>query len=293
VVVGEASAEKLIAGDFVKPVYDAAGNGTIGCGFFGPDGEHLFSIPTETMPEAVRVATQFQDLFAAAIRRAAVGVGSQQKVVDDFHRLFYGLGEMRGDRLEAAADCLYMGQQIAKNPLDLWIYQEILYEMRPELVIELGTGTGASAHYLADIMDQLKVGRVLSVDRQANYPFWPQHARINYLVGDVLDGHVVDELDGIRRKYESVMVILDDDHTAAHVMEELKIYAQMVSIGHYLIVEDTNVNGHPVLTGYGRGPWEALHTWKTTDFGHNFMVDKTREKFLISQNPGGYLRRVR
>ena len=85
------------------------------------------------------------------------------------------------------------------------------------------------------------------------------------------------------------MVILDSDHSQAHVEAELAAYAGIVSVGSYLIVEDTDINGHPARPDFGPGPWEALQTFLATN--HDFEVDRSRERFLLTLNPGGYLRR--
>ena len=87
------------------------------------------------------------------------------------------------------------------------------------------------------------------------------------------------------------MVILDSDHTKEHVLNELRIYQQFIPIGGYLIVEDTNINGHPVQEDFGPGPMEALREFLLeTD---SFEIDKTKERFLLTMNPCGYLKRVK
>jgi cephalosporin hydroxylase len=91
------------------------------------------------------------------------------------------------------------------------------------------------------------------------------------------------------RPGESVMVILDSDHSKKHVLDELRIYAPMVTPGHYLIVEDTNVNGHPALAEFGPGPMEALDAYLNEDM--SFEIDSAQEKFFMTFNPRGYLRR--
>ena len=86
------------------------------------------------------------------------------------------------------------------------------------------------------------------------------------------------------------MVSLDSNHSKAHVLAELKTYAGLVSVGSYLVVEDTNINGHPVYPEFGPGPMEALNEFLP---GHkNFVIDKEREKFFVSFNPSGYLKKV-
>ena len=85
------------------------------------------------------------------------------------------------------------------------------------------------------------------------------------------------------------MVVLDSDHSRDHVLQELELYAPLVTPGCYLVVEDTNVNGHPVSPGFGPGPMEAVTEFLgTTD---DFEVDRGREKLMLTFNPSGYLRR--
>ena len=86
-----------------------------------------------------------------------------------------------------------------------------------------------------------------------------------------------------------VLVIHDADHHFAQVIEDLNYYGPFVTPGSYLIVEDTNVNGHPVLIDWGAGPWEAVDAY--LEQHPEFERDHDREKFLLTYNPGGYLRR--
>jgi cephalosporin hydroxylase len=87
------------------------------------------------------------------------------------------------------------------------------------------------------------------------------------------------------------MVILDSDHSEAHVKAELEAYRKVVSVGCYLIVEDTNVNGHPARAEFGPGPMEALDAFLPS--APEFEIDRTRERFMMTLNPRGFLRRTR
>ncbi len=118
----------------------------------------------------------------------------------------------------------------------------------------------------------------------------PQHPRITYLVGSSTSPEILEQVKGMIPPSDRVMVILDSDHGRDHVLRELELYSDLVSPGSYMIVEDTNVNGHPVLTSHGPGPTEALEEYLRRD--RRFVVDRSREKFFFTFNPGGYLRKV-
>jgi cephalosporin hydroxylase len=88
---------------------------------------------------------------------------------------------------------------------------------------------------------------------------------------------------------DRVLVVLDSDHGKTHVCEELCAYCPLVSIGSYVIAEDTNVNGHPILPQFGPGPMEAVEEF--LKMNTNFAIDRSGEKHLLTFNPCGYLRR--
>ena len=158
------------------------------------------------------------------------------------------------------------------------------------MIIESGTALGGGAYFLACMCDLLGQGRVVSIDIEA-HEGRPKHPRIRYVQGSSVAPETVEE---VRREVgaaDRVMVILDSDHRRDHVLRELRIYSEIVSPDQYLIVEDSNVNGHPVLPDFGPGPMEAIDAFlRETDA---FVVDVEREKFYMTFNPRGYLRRVR
>jgi cephalosporin hydroxylase len=215
-----------------------------------------------------------------ALRRLGVGSTPDQSV-QEFHRLYYNSSVYR--------QTFWRGVETQKCPLDLWIYQELIHELRPDVIVETGTFSGGSAYYMASLFDMFGAGRVITVDLEPQ-PNLPMHPRITYVSGlSSTAPEAVSQVKASIGEGAVVMVILDSDHSRNHVLDELRIYGPMVTPGQYLIVEDTNVNGHPVLPEFGPGPMEALDDYlKETD---RFEIDTTREKFYMTFNPRGYLKR--
>jgi cephalosporin hydroxylase len=215
---------------------------------------------------------------AAAFRVGRLADGA---AVSRAHDVFY--------RSDAWTHTWWLGAQTLKNPLDLWVYQEIVHETRPELIVETGTYRGGSALYLATICDLLGSGEVVSIDIEPAREDYPQHPRITYLAGrSSTDPGVVGEVRA-RAAGRRVLVVLDSDHSQAHVEAELAAYAPLVPVGCYVIVEDSNIG--QIRKDLMPGPLQAVEAFLAgTD---EFEVDREREKFLITFNPSGYLRRVK
>ena len=210
-------------------------------------------------------------------------------VVREFHRLFYERGLHANYGRGLHAETRYHGIEAHKCPFDLWIFQEILFDVRPQLVIELGTYLGGTTLFLAHQLDALGSGQVVSIDCR-ELPR-PSHERIRYLLGQTTASDVVAAVAEIAHNTPGpVLVIHDADHRYSQVLQDLEAYALLVTPGSYLIVEDTNVNGHPVLTDWGPGPWEAIDQFLKNH--SEFERDPSREKFLMTYNPGGYLKRI-
>ena len=294
-IVGEATAEKLIISDYVQPLYNAEDlSRPPMVAFFDGNQNVMFGIPCKSLAEATELADRFQIILSDAVRKAGVDSRTEEKMVADFARLYYEKGYIDGQKMEAQTRITYKGIQMQKCPLDLQIYHEIIWENKPDLIIECGTADGASALWLAD---QLTLNwhnsmdcKVISIDIMNGHGGLPIHPRLEFITGSTLDEEVLRRVRYIASGYSRVMVILDDDHHANHVAQELERYPALVSVGQYLIVEDTNVNGEPIMAGYGAGPQDALREWLKTR--NDFVVDRTREKLFLTWNPGGYLKRV-
>jgi cephalosporin hydroxylase len=190
---------------------------------------------------------------------------------------------------DAWTEARWLGAQALKNPLDLWVYQEIVFETRPELIVETGTYRGGSALYLGSLCDLMGRGEVVSIDIAPIREDYPQHPRVTYLGGrSSTDTAVVEEVRE-RAAGRPLLVVLDSDHSQAHVEAELAAYAPMVPVGCYVIVEDSNIGR--IRKDLMPGPLEAIATFLSST--SDFEIDRSREKFLITFNPSGYLKRVR
>lgn len=177
----------------------------------------------------------------------------------------------------------WLGTVAAKNPGDAWIYQELIFKHRPDVIIETGSFKGGGALYLRSLMDLCKLpGGVISIDVK-DYTK-PNHPGIKWLTGDSVSPEI---LETVREELagHTVMVILDSDHDYAHVKKELELYAPLVTKGQYLIVEDTWWRAKE-----GTGPLQAVKEFLTTDPG--FAIDPDCERYIITNNPGGFLKKI-
>jgi cephalosporin hydroxylase len=195
--------------------------------------------------------------------------------------------------------CHWLGHRALKNPMDAWIYQEILYEVKPDIIIELGNKNGGSTLFLAGICELMGHGRVLAVDIDHSQ-FTASHPRIELLTGDCGTEAVVD---AVKRKCteQKVLVIHDADHTKEAVLRDLRNFSPLVGLGSYFIVEDSILGIKGFGEGYDKGvgaflipkvdtPLQAIEQFLKEN--HDFVVDESRERYILTYNYRGYLRRV-
>ncbi len=158
----------------------------------------------------------------------------------------------------------FLGYPIAQCPMDLYLYQELIHEIRPACVIQTGVSFGGSVLFFASLLDlvgapasALVVGVDIVLTPQARSI---RHPRIRLLEGSSTDPRVVQRVRELAAAAGG-LVVLDSDHRMPHVLEELRLYQGFVPEGGYLVVEDTNINGHPVKPFWGPGPYEALQAF--------------------------------
>ncbi len=148
---------------------------------------------------------------------------------------------------------------------------------------------GGSALFLASICDMINKGKIITIDIVDECKI--SHQRITTVIGSSTSQDIIDKVTGsVNLKQDKVLAILDSDHHKEHVLSELNIYSKLVSRDSYLIVEDTNINGHPVLPEFGPGPMEAVDEF--IKYNSDFIIDRSMEKFYHTFNPKGYLLKI-
>jgi len=199
----------------------------------------------------------------------------------------------------------WMGRPIIQYPQDMIAMQEIIWDIKPDLIIETGIAHGGSLIYYASLMELIGHGHVLGIDidirkhNRAEIEKHPMYKRISMIEGPSLDKGVYEKVKAEAVKHEKILVVLDSNHTHDHVLEELELYAPFVSIGSYAVVFYTIVEDLPEgyfkekrPWGIGNNPKTAVADYlKTNDC---FVVDNNIDnKLLISVAPGGYLKRIK
>ncbi len=184
----------------------------------------------------------------------------------------------------------YFGVRTLKSPVDAWIYQEIIFETKPDVIIEIGNFNGGSALFLAHLCDAIGKGRVIGID--ISHKAVPQqvfdHRRITLIEGDACKNF--ERVKGLVSSSEKVLIIEDSSHTFDNTLNVLRLYSPLLNAGDYFIVEDS-ICHHGLDVGPNPGPYEAIEAFLMES--PDFESDRSRERFLITWNPKGYLRRTK
>jgi cephalosporin hydroxylase len=198
----------------------------------------------------------------------------------------------------------WMGRPIIQFPQDMIAMQEIIWDVQPDLIIETGIAHGGSLVYYASLLELIGKGRVLGIDidirahNRAEIEQHPMAGRIDMIQGSSIDESLASEIGDRARSVEAVLVVLDSNHTHAHVKRELELYAPLVTLGSYCVVFDTVVEDMPPGSFPNR-PWDIGDNPKTAvheflEGNPRFEIDATiHAKLLITVAPDGYLKRVR
>lgn len=183
----------------------------------------------------------------------------------------------------------YFGVKALKNPLDHWVYQELIYEIHPDIIIEIGNASGGSTLSLAHIYDLLGKGKVIGIDlsHEGIPEHVKNHGRITFITGDACQ--LFADVAKLISANDRVLIIEDSSHTYQNTLNVLRTYSVLLKPGDYFIVEDS-ICHHGLSVGPEPGPYEAIETF--VEENGNFEIDRSRESFLITWNPKGYLRRI-
>lgn len=178
-------------------------------------------------------------------------------------------------------DLKYRGVRTLKLPLDMWNYQELIFENDIHWVLETGTRHGGSALFFADLLRSgERKGKVISIDvtHEALSPALANHPKLELILGDSSGEGTVSAIRTLIPEIRNcaLLLILDSDHSAYHVSRELEALIPLTKPGDYLVVEDTIVNGHPVRCDFGPGPLEAIEAYTEAN-PERLIQDVTRE----------------
>jgi cephalosporin hydroxylase len=199
----------------------------------------------------------------------------------------------------------WMGVPIIQFPQDIVATQEIVWNIKPDLIIETGVARGGSVLFYASLLELIGNGEVLGIDidiREHNYNVirnHPMFSRVSLLQGSSISGEIFEKVREKAINAKTIMVILDSNHTHEHVIEELKLYSPLVTKGSYLIVFDTVVEDMPSDYNWNGRPWGKGNNPKTAV--HEFLKEHPefeidmdiQHKLLITVAPDGYLKRVK
>jgi cephalosporin hydroxylase len=218
---------------------------------------------------------------------------TQEQLVDKFHNVVY--------KSLAWDKTTWLGVHAQQNPNDVWSYQQIFYQLKPDFVVEAGTNNGGGALVWASLLSFINPsGKVITIDIEdkiaeaRKQPLFKE--KVEFLLGSSTSDAIVNAVKKRVGKKKAV-VILDSNHEKSHVLKEMMLYGDLVPVGGYLLVQDTNVNGHPTFPEHGPGPWEAIDEFMKaggkSEGGATFEIDRSRELLFFTMHPRGFLKRVK
>jgi cephalosporin hydroxylase len=198
--------------------------------------------------------------------------------------------------LPGLAHIEFLGVPVDRNPLDLWIMQQVAFEVRPGFVIDTGTGEGGAALYWAHTLDGIGLpdAKVITIDSKnrvtaaARTGLWKRH--IETMLGDPTAPAILARVEA-RVKNTATLAVLGAGEDVDGVLNALRVYAPLVSRGSYLVVENTAVDADPASPSRGMGPSEAVRRFLEEPQGKDFEVDSNRDLLVLTSSPGGWLRK--
>jgi cephalosporin hydroxylase len=189
---------------------------------------------------------------------------------------------------DQTGESTYFGVPAVKNPGDAWIYQEIVTSMQPDVILEIGVKHGGGALMLAHLCDLLGKGKVIGVDITLSgvHEKVKQHPRITLIEGDACENF--ENITNLINPNDRVLIIEDSAHTYENTLNVLNKFSPLVRVGDYFIVEDS-INYEGVFPNQDFGVAKAIRDFTMQG---NFVSDRTKEPYVITWNPKGFLKRI-
>ena len=194
----------------------------------------------------------------------------------------------------------WLGIRIIQTPMSLREYQQVIWEVKPDLIIETGIRFGGSLVFSASMLilleacGEIENGEVVGIDIVKRNLKLPLSEKITILQGSSTEQDIITKLMDYIFEHKKVLVFLDSNHTHDHVLTELKTYSQLVNIGSYVIVEDTGLEDVDyyksiwINRGWVKGSNPKTAVWEFLEHNDNFVID---ERFTT--HPDGYLKRIK
>lgn len=237
-----------------------------------------------------------RDEFEKSKRESADAMRRDTELMDMAREVF-----IRSDRHNYAYQWTWLGVPIIQVPSDIIALQEIIWETKPDVIVETGVAWGGSIVFQASILELIGKGEIIGIDitipeknRKAMAPY-AFSKRINLIEGSSIDDDVFGQVKARISPGSTVMVVLDSNHTHDHVLAELRLYGPLVTSGQYLICADTVVEDIPAQDHRPR-PWGPGDNPKTALLAYLTETDRferdayMNDKLLLTCSDGGYLR---
>jgi cephalosporin hydroxylase len=245
---------------------------------------YVGSLPESARRTKARRMTSREDFQAGRLHPADARPPQPEPMPEDLQTEFIDAFWRSGEWHHAS----WLGRPTHRAPTDLFVYQELIFRVRPDWIVETRTGAGGRAMFLASVCDLVGSGRVLSIDPQA-LDHRPRHPRITYLQATASAAETADEVRALVGDAPKALVVLGAD-AGPQVAAAFRNLAPVVPVGSYVVVEDTILGGFPVWPGFGPGPAGAAQ--QIADEG-DFVPDRSLERYGLTFNRAGFLKRVR
>ena len=243
--------------------------------------------------------SEIQKFAEERMERVAANAGNE-KFAELSHQWI-----IRSMELKYVYNFSWMGRPIIQYPQDMIAMQEIIWNVKPDLIIETGIAHGGSLIYYASLLELLGGnGHVLGIDidirahNRVEIEKHPMFKRITMFEGSSIAPEMAERVRDFAKPYQTILLVLDSNHTHDHVFQELKLYSSLVSKNSYCVVFDTIVEDMPVGSFPDR-PWDKGNNpktavWEFLKTNNDFEIDREIEnKLLITVAPDGFLKKVK